>query len=297
MAGKPQKLSEGQKNEVVRLFWKKLLTWVLILFAILGGLAGLSLWEIKEGVEAKVEELVASRFEEPQIQKVVRQVAAERASVLMTEQIMPDVNNFKGDIASVSNELQGKMSQMEVLISDANMALDEVKRLSDFSLLVTKASNDDRLSFEELQKIAMEEDSRFKQIAKQALTQIITDPQVSGFLTHPVKWEEYNVNPTEASLEDFTKVFGLVHPIYHPFIINSIWEQKRFPKVKKLDIIHQVITTTKSIRTLTKACKLMDEEAKLGLSVLGQRQYAEWWEKNRKSYNKNPEDRPTDSND
>ena len=297
MAGKSQTLSEGQKNEVVRILRNKLLKWTLIGFAILTGITGVSLLGIKQRVEAKMEELVAKQFEEPQIQEVVRKVAAERASVLMTKQITPEVTKFKAEIASVSKKLRERVSQTETVISEAKIALGEVRSVSDFSLLITKASNDDRISFEGLQEIAKAEEHRFNGIANQALMQIMTDPQTTGLLTHRIKWEEYNLDPAKASIEDFANVFGRVHPLYHPFIINTIWEQERFPKDEKLDIVYQVITATKSLRALTKACKLMNKEAKLGLNILGHKQYAEWWEENREEYNKNPEDQPTDSND
>jgi len=57
-------------------------------------------------VEHKMEDLVAKQFEEPHIQKVVRDVAAERASSLMKEQVAPEVAKFKSDIEDQLNELQ-----------------------------------------------------------------------------------------------------------------------------------------------------------------------------------------------
>jgi len=298
MAGKPQTLSEGQKKEVVRLFWKKLLTSMLIFFAILGGITGWSLWEIKQRVEAKMEELVAKQFEEPQIQEVVRQVAAERASFLMTDQIMPDVNSFKIEVASVSNGLKGKMSQIEVFISDANIALDEVRSISDFSLLVTKASSDDRASFDALRKIADTGNHKFQEIANQSLNQIVVDLAVTERYEYDIKWKEYfNLDPAKASLAEFDDLLNNTNPAYHSTMLKTIWKQQRFPKVKRLDMLYRVIDTTQSIGTLHRACLLMNVEAKLGNNIRLYEVYLKWWEENREKYNKSPENQPTDSND
>ncbi len=52
-----------------------------------------------------MENLVAKQFEEPRIQEVVRQVAAKRAASLLTEQVNPEVLNFKKEVAGQLKEL------------------------------------------------------------------------------------------------------------------------------------------------------------------------------------------------
>ena len=105
MVGQPQKLTKGQEEDVIRILRNKLLKWTVIGFTILAGLTGLSLWGIKERVETKMEKLVAKQFEEPRIQEVVRQVAADRASTLLSEQVNPEVAKFKTEIANQLKDL------------------------------------------------------------------------------------------------------------------------------------------------------------------------------------------------
>ena len=51
---------------------------------------------------------------------------------------------------------------------------------------------------------------------------------------------------------------------------------------EKLEFLYKIITETQSFRVLYHACKLMDEEAKLGKNfVLDYELYAKWWEENR----------------
>jgi len=106
MAETEQTLSKGQQEGVVRILRTKLLAWILGGFALLAGTTGLSLWGIMKVVEHKMENLVEKQFEEPRIQKVVRDVAAERASSLMKEQVAPEVTKFKSDIQDQLKGLQ-----------------------------------------------------------------------------------------------------------------------------------------------------------------------------------------------
>ena len=106
MAGKPQSLSKGQEEHVIRILRKSLIAWVLIGFAVLAGLTGASLWGIMKRAETQMEELVAKQFEEPRIREVVQAVATERADALIQEQINPEVANFKTEVSSQLEELQ-----------------------------------------------------------------------------------------------------------------------------------------------------------------------------------------------
>jgi hypothetical protein len=117
MAGKPQTLSDGQKREVVSVLRKEVLAGILFGLAVLTGVTGVGLWQIKQRVQSKMEQLVAKQFEEPRIQQVVRDVAADRASTLILEQINPEVARFKAEVASQLTELQvlvAKTRELEV---------------------------------------------------------------------------------------------------------------------------------------------------------------------------------------
>ena len=187
------------------------------------------------------------------------------------------------------------LTQVQKVRSEVNIARDEIN----FNLSLTKAANDGRFALDELHKIATTEGHRFQNPARQTVDQIIVDLQIiltyRDFLDLKKK---YHLDPAEASLEDFYKVFDQ-GPLYDKIdVLAIVWGQERFPKAKRLEMLYEVITTTESIRILSSACELMDKEAKLGKDfILDHAQYAKWWEENREKYNKNPEDQPTDSND
>ena len=132
MVGKPQRLSKGQEEGVVRILRNKLLTWTLIFFAILAGLTGASLLGIMKRTEKKMEDLVAKQFEEPRIQEVVRQVAADQASALMIEQITPEVTNFKANL-----EKQKELTVLWSLGTSAYYAQNFEYAIKDFEKILT----------------------------------------------------------------------------------------------------------------------------------------------------------------
>ena len=165
-------------------------------------------------------------------------------------------------------------------------------------MLLTKASNDDRVSFDSIRKIADTEGHTFQEVALQALIQIISDPQVIGLLSYNINWkDDHKLDPEKASFADFTNVFNRVIPLHQPSVLKTMWKQERFPKTERIGVLYQVITKTPSLRCLHLACKLMDEEAKLNMNILAYELYAKWWEENRETYTKDTVDQLTDSPD
>src|ERR1035437_8035323 len=110
MANKPQTLSQGQKEEVVKVIRNQVLTWTLTALAILTAITGVGLWQIKGHVETKMEAMVASQFEDPKIHQIVEEAAAKRANQLMREQIQPEVDRFK-------TEITNRLSELDILVS------------------------------------------------------------------------------------------------------------------------------------------------------------------------------------
>jgi hypothetical protein len=202
----------------------------------------------------------------------------------MTEQITPEVTKFKAEVASVSEEVKESVRQLKISKSEATVAIDEVRRLSDFHLLLTKALNDDRVSFDEIYRIATKENHEFQKTAEQAVFQIIEGQQASKIFQFSAKWkEQYNLDPVNASLAEFAKVYSKCIPMHRSSLIKTIWEQERFAKAERLDMLYQVITSADSIKLLNQACRLMDEEAKIGKNFVGYKKYIEWWDENREN--------------
>jgi len=127
MAGKPQTLSKGQRDEVVKILRKQIVTWVLIALTVITGVTGLSLWGIKSRLEKKLEILVAEQFEEPRIKAVVSDVAKSRTKALLTEQVKPDVERFKKEIASQIEDLKSLAIDTQKLKVQSNENAEKIE--------------------------------------------------------------------------------------------------------------------------------------------------------------------------
>ncbi|MGD0350951.1 MAG: hypothetical protein ABSB84_11670 [Verrucomicrobiota bacterium] len=115
MANKPQSLSQGQQTEVTKILRKQVLTWTLTCLALLAGIMGVSLWQIKARVERNMESLVAAQFEEPRIRQIVQDAAATQATNVMLHQIQPEVDRFKAEITNRLAELEILVAKTKVL--------------------------------------------------------------------------------------------------------------------------------------------------------------------------------------
>jgi hypothetical protein len=120
MAGKPQTFSKGQREEITSILRQQLLTGAVIFLTLLTGITGLSLWGIKRNLEKRLEALVAAQFDEPRVQEVVRKVASDQAKTLLTQQIEPQVAQFKANVST-------QLSEMQKIVAETT----ELKKLSD----------------------------------------------------------------------------------------------------------------------------------------------------------------------
>jgi len=136
MANKPQSLSQGQQTEVTKILRKQVLTWTLTGLALLGGIMGVSLWQIKARVESKMESLVAAQFQEPRIREIVQDAAAAQATNVMLHQIQPEVDIFKGEITQKLVELEALVTKTKALEQQSQA---HEKRIQDILAALQKA--------------------------------------------------------------------------------------------------------------------------------------------------------------
>ena len=137
MSGRPQRLSKGQKEEVSRILRKQVLAGALIFLALLSGITGFSLWGIKSRLENKVETLVAEQFEEPSIKTIVSDVAQTKAKELLVQQINPEVERFKKQIASQLSNLKTLVTETQALKTQSDAHAKEIEKIL-FSLRQTQ---------------------------------------------------------------------------------------------------------------------------------------------------------------
>lgn len=220
-----------------------------------------------------------------EIEKIRKEVEKHRDAITL---IVRDTNTAREDLEKVrllSNDARGKADELAKVLAQAQETLEDIRTVGDFGLLLMKVSNDDRPAFDSLRDIAGDWKHRFCAIAKQALIKIITDPQVTGLLSYPIDWQkDYGIDPAKATLEQLVEVYTKEPPFRQSTVLLAMWDQNRFPKSKRLQVLYEVIQTTPSLRCLHCACDLMNKESKVGKNILAYDEYLKWWEENRLVY-------------
>ena len=172
MATKNKALTEDQKREIGQVVRNKVLAGLLIVLTLLGGIAGVSLWEIYNHVQKKVENLVAQQFEEPRIKEIVENTAKNKASTLMSEQINPEVIKFKGDMALKITKADEKLSEMDAQIRDANAQIQKLNSLYHVLLIADIAKSGSKKAYLELERFAAKENTEEGVVAQNNLKEI-----------------------------------------------------------------------------------------------------------------------------
>lgn len=129
MAGVPQRLSDGQQKEVLSILRRKLLIYLCTACTAIVTLTGVGLWQIYSGIRSRVERLVAKQFEEPHIRQIVAEVASTQAKSLLTEQIKPEVDEFRSQVTQQSAGLKSLIADVNTLrdgVQSQRAALDRI---------------------------------------------------------------------------------------------------------------------------------------------------------------------------
>ena len=227
-----------------------------------------------------------------QVEGIKKEVESHRDSIVM---VVRDANKSREDIDRIgvmSNEAKTKADQIDEALKKAEAALVDIQTISIFSTALASVKNDDRLAFDALIDIVGMKREPFSVVALKALLNIVEEfekTDVSDLYKYEIYWDKTGLDPIKTSLEDFMEICKSAQPwggrfTWIPTVLETVWGQERFPKAERLQFLFDVIKTTKSLRVLRKACQLLDQEAKLGINVIGYKAYIEWWEKNKDSF-------------
>jgi hypothetical protein len=233
---------------------------------------------------------IVSAFQEPRIKEVVAQVAATQASNLLSQQITPEIESFR---TGTSNTLAQFDNSLQVFQKDSTNALADVRSATEFSLIVAKASCDDRGSFVQLLQIASDKNSPVSQSADSVATFIMESVNANTILWENqlyFKWELFGINPNTNSLQQF-KDFYLAHSKEAPsrfYAIRQIFNDNRFSETDRYDFLGQVLQQDNSLIVVNEACSLIDKTAGLHFTIGAAPLYYQWIEKHRASFTNAP---------
>ncbi|MFZ4397085.1 MAG: hypothetical protein ACOYOU_15835 [Kiritimatiellia bacterium] len=263
-----------------------------------------------ESANKEIEREVAKWFEEPRIVEHLQKVAAERASVLLTNQIMPEVVRFKGDVAGqlleISNvvaasqaqereiknkgeEIQGIMLALQKSLGEMKVQLatnatmqKNLEEIAAFQLLAVKAIGDDAVAWDTLCERGMKAADRFQKEAR-SLSLAIQHPfcgplPVASFTV--MQPEAASIAQTCSVVVAQTLVMHLDSPS-HTHLTESIWQRSDLSNFDKFSILAHIMDKTTSLSARAAAGKHIAAEKKDYFNILRKEKWLDWWQQNK----------------
>lgn len=297
-----KELSEKQQDQVVHIlkdqFWK----WVKIILLFTGGGIFLLCIVVFQSVKTTVTYLVAKQFEEPRIQQIVNEAAKDRASVLMEEQIQPEVDNFKLEVAKriqdVNEFVTSETSGLKIVIGELQQknyqnfrdllrGLEFQKTTGDlgaFQTMLLGAQNGDREAYNQI--IAWEDDKTFpismQDLVKKALLNIRLGyfmEKRNGFSFLETQWKP-GVDPNSLSLSDLASDASNQGELWlpQPGVVNYIWLREDYAKKERIQFLVDVLKTYRNLRAVNLAGTFLEKETKIIWDPFKIEPFVEWWE-------------------
>lgn len=254
---------------------------------------------------------IAETLDETNFQIIVQKIVADRSDKLMRNQIQPEVNAFRTNLAAILSESQTTKSNIVFLAEETTRKItlaeqkintlddsiqkadDTLKKLDatiDFTLLIAEAEADNRLAFDHLVEMQSSTDPRIASIAHNTVNKILSALEESYLISKnnlSANWQGIGIDPNTNSLQQLKTFYEQHPPPLKKYIIGYIATTDRFPKIDRLDFIADIIRSDVSLSARNNACFAMNEEAKLNKNIMAANEYLVWWEKNRSNYNTN----------
>ena len=231
------------------------------------------------------------------IAAIKQQVENERATIDLVATDAQTAKNLSEDASNKVVLADQKLKDLDAALQRANDSINKLDAATDFSLIVSKAQNDDRLAFNQLMQIANATNSLFAPAAISILNTIVAEVQgevIIDYTSLTVNWDLYGINPDTDSLQKLEEAYS-THPnsrILRFNIVKKIFESNRFSELARYDFLAKVIQSENSLKIVQLAINLMTPKSNIRANFLVTDLYLQWWSKNRTGLSNSPAANP-----
>jgi hypothetical protein len=211
---------------------------------------------------------------------VVRQIKSDAVEIA---KIRKDVESTAGRLASVEKETVSRLETIKRLQVAAEQRLGEMENFSEFSLTLAKAKADDLRALQQLIGYASDSNNRYQSLAFQAVDSIRIDVSDSLRFDPPIPWPQGR-SIVDVPYDQLHQTYEAFPALVRPAFLAEVWNSENYPLNQKIQFMMNVIERAISIRELDRACRIVDDEAKLHMNFLGYKYYLSWWETNKDRY-------------
>ncbi len=230
--------------------------------------------DLKHQVESRIDE----EFKKENINKLVQDKAKERIDKIATPLIKTELNeNFMPKL--VSAELKLKKIEKE-----SNKSIKKLNLISEFSMTVILAQNDDRKSFDKLEEWSSDKSFPLSDKAANVLKSIIIDHAQPFYTTYKVPWEK-KFDPATQSLADLKKLYKSAQSLVKLSLIQYIWNRQDFSKKEKMSFLVDVLKNDNSLKAVEHAGRYFKKASGLKYKPLAIDLFLKWWHNNKANIN------------
>jgi hypothetical protein len=279
---------------------KPLLKYVCVFIAIMGFLLILKdkLVEVtfKDWLSIKTSAAEATA-DAKTIAAIKQQVENQRATIDIVATEAQTAKNISEEASNKVVAAEQKLRNLDDAIQKANDSLAKLDAATEFSVLVSRAQNDDRAAFIQLANIGVSTNSPFAQSAKSIADTIIQEVQTGTIVDDSavtIHWDLYGINPDTDSLQQLEEAYS-AHPnsMWVRFnLAKQIFGNSRFSELDRYDFLAKVMQSDNSLKVVQLAVNLMTPKSNIRLNFMWTDSYLQWWARNRSNFTNTPTANP-----
>jgi hypothetical protein len=230
------------------------------------------------GIKAVTEKAI---LDAKQISDIRTRIENQGATVDLVAKQALEVKKVSDELVQKNIEAGRKLSSIEEVLQKAMKTNDELGLLSNYTMNVIAAQNNDRKSFDQLRAWSQDKTYFLSSNAGKAYKKIMDEHSPAMYSSDfKIPWNNH-IDPTKLSLQDLKKIY--YNSAYlKPAILEFIWKKRNdISKQDKMQLLAEVLQSDNDLTAVEYAGRYFNEGAGLNYKPLAVEQLLEWWENNK----------------
>ena len=184
-------------------------------------------------------------------------------------------------VAMQAGEAKKLSEEMDETLQKASKTLSELQQITEFTMTVVAAQNDDRKAFDQLKAWANDKSFPLSARAKQAWNTIFEEHSKPQYISYPkVPWRE-GLDPSKLTFKDLLQIYGSAPSPLKPMLIEYIWNRQDIPKKDRMQFLIDVMQHDQSLRAVEYAGIFFAQGAQLTIKQMAVDHMLSWWRDNK----------------
>ncbi|OHB77746.1 MAG: hypothetical protein A2Z25_19155 [Planctomycetes bacterium RBG_16_55_9] len=219
-------------------------------------------------------------------------VESQSATVDLVAQEASKAKRLSEEVANKNERAEKKLETLDKAITRATSSLSDLELVTDYTMTVVAAQNDDRKAFDKLKTWSEDKNHPFHERAQQAWTSVFESHNkpysVGGF---KVSWVD-GFDSSKLSLRDLANQYKNAPAQLKPALLEYIWNRNDFPKIERLDFLMEVMETDGSLNAVEYAGRYFTSGTSQKIKPLAVDYLSKWWKEHRDEFK---EEKPNQS--